>query len=79
MSGSSSEKAALANVDNVAVTQGADIAMKLLQTGVQESQLSAELYNLILQNALGQDQALGSAIGNFATGLAGGNPTAKAA
>lgn len=72
MGGSSSEAEALASIDMTAQAQGAQIAMNLLDRGVQESGLSAQLYQVILQNALQQDQQLGSAVGNFASALAGG-------
>ena len=57
-------------------TQGANIAQQLLQQGVSETQLSAGLYSQMLNLASSQDAALSSAIGNFATSLAGaGRPT----
>jgi hypothetical protein len=71
MSGSSAEAQDLANAQQVAQTQGTSIAMNLLNTGIQESQLSSQLYTQIMNQALEQDQQLGSAIGNFATALAG--------
>lgn len=65
-SGSSAEAADLANVDNTMASQGASIALNLLNSGVQESQLSAQLYGSLMNTALSQDQQLSSAIGNLA-------------
>lgn len=62
MSGSSAEAADLANVQNTIVSQGAGIAQSLLQTGVQEAGLAANLYSSIMTTALQQDNQLGSAI-----------------
>lgn len=64
--------AALQDMQNAALmgkTQGANIAMNLLNTGIQESQLSAALYEQILNLTLSQDQRLSSAIGNFAASM----------
>lgn len=67
MSGSSAEAADLANVQNTIVSQGASIAQGLLQTGVQEAGLAANLYSSIMQTALQQDTQLGSAITSLAS------------
>jgi hypothetical protein len=77
MSGSSAEAQDLANAGQVASTQGANIAMSLLNTGISETQLSSQLYTQIMNEALAQDQQLGSAIGNFASALAGGGTTVR--
>jgi hypothetical protein len=77
MSGQPAEAQALAQAEMAAQTQGAQTAMSLLNSGLQASQMSAELYNMILQNSLNQDRELGSAVSNFATAMAGGNPLAK--
>lgn len=74
-SGSSAEGQELAAVDQQMTTQGAGIAMNLLQTGLSESQMSSQLYQTILGNALQEDQALGQAIGRFSSALAGGGQT----
>jgi hypothetical protein len=79
MSGSSSEVAALADIDQTATFQGAQLAQRMIETGINEAQLSTRLYAALMQQALERDQQLGSAIGSFATALAGGNPFAKAA
>ena len=79
MSGQPAEAQALAQAEMAAQTQGAQTAVALLNSGLQASQMSAELYNMILQNSLNQDRELGSAVSNFATAMAGGNPLAKPA
>lgn len=76
MTGSSAEAEDLAAVDQTVAQQGTQIATNLLQQGISEQQgginalgLSADLYQQILNTALQRDQALGSAIGNFASSL----------
>jgi hypothetical protein len=75
-SGSSAEAQDVAHIDQTAATQGADIAMKLLQTGVGEvtqgisaQGLSSQLYQYLMEQALSRDQQLGTSIGNFASSL----------
>lgn len=70
MSGSSSEIASLANIDQTTAAQGAEIAMKLLDKGIQQSQLSSLLYQTILKNAMEQDKEMGAAVGRFSAALA---------
>lgn len=70
--GSSAEQQELAAVDQQISTQGAGIAMQLLNTGVNETNLSAQLYSEIMKSALAEDQGLATAIGGFASSLAGG-------
>ena len=72
MSGSSAEQQDLANVDTQIQAQGAQQAMSLLQTGINESGIASNLYNNILQTSLGQSNQLSSAFSNFAGSLAGG-------
>lgn len=72
MSGSSAEAQDLANVDQQVQSQGTNIAMQLLQQGVQETGMSSQLYNTIMNANLQQDQNLGGAISNFASSVAGG-------
>lgn len=72
MSGSSAEQADLARADQSAQTQGAEIAMQLLQQGVNESGLAAGLYKEILNGALEKDKSLGEAFTNFAQSFGGG-------
>lgn len=57
----------MANVDMTAQTQGAQLALQLLQQGVTESQLSSQLYESLINQSLQSNQALASAIGNFAS------------
>lgn len=75
--GSSAEQQELAAVDQQISTQGAGIAMQLLNTGVNETNLSAQLYSEIMKSALAEDQGLATAIGGFASSLAGGGNTVK--
>ena len=77
MSGSSAEQQDLANADAQARTQGASIAMQLLNTGINESSLSAQLYEKIMQNSMQNDQNLQSAITGFASSMAGTSPNSK--
>jgi hypothetical protein len=72
MSGSSSEQQELSAVDSNAQAQGEQLALQLLNSGIQESQLSSQLYQNILNGQLEQDKNLSSAIGNFASSVAGG-------
>lgn len=72
MSGSSAEQQDLAHVDQAMQAQGAELAMSLLQQGVSESNLSSQLYKGIMDNALKQDESLGTAFSSFASSLAGG-------
>jgi hypothetical protein len=69
MTGSSAEAQDLANVQQQAASQGADIATKLLQTGITESQLSDQIYGELLKTSIAQDGQLQSAVGNFASSL----------
>lgn len=71
MSGSSAEATDLAAVDSQAQSQGANIALNLLNSGVSETQLSAQLYQSIMQNALQSDQQFGSSLSNLAGQLSG--------
>ncbi len=66
MSGSSAESTDLANVDNQAVTQGTQIALQLMQQGVQDTQISAQLYGELMNNAMSTDKSLVSALGALA-------------
>ena len=74
MTGSSGESEALANVDQTTASQGANIAMQLLNTGIQESQLSASIYEQLMQVQLAQDAQLGNSISAFAIAASGGIP-----
>lgn len=79
MSGSSSEQTDLANVDNTVISQGANIATNLLTTGVNEANLSAQLYSQILNASLSEDQHLGSALATLASSAARPTINVKAA
>lgn len=70
MTGSDAEARDLAAIDTSIVAQGTDVAMKLMQQGVSETNLSAELYNNIMHNALAEDASLGQALSSFAQSLA---------
>lgn len=72
LSGSTSEATALAGVDRQAAGQVFDIANSLLQTGIKESGLSAEIYGQILGQVNAENGQLSSAISNFAAAAAGG-------
>ena len=75
-SGSSAEQQDLNNLAQSVQAQGAQIATGLLQTGIQESQLSTSIYEKLMQTQIQQDQALSGAIANFAGALAGGGAKA---
>jgi hypothetical protein len=70
-SGSSAEQQELSAVDAQAQAQGAQIAMGLLNTGINETGMSAGLYEEMLKNTLSSDQELGKAFGSFASSLSG--------
>jgi hypothetical protein len=72
LSGSTMEAQALANVDQTVAAQGFQMADQLYQQGVQESGMASNLYQQIMQVNAQSDAALSSAIGNFASALAGG-------
>jgi hypothetical protein len=74
MSGSSAEAQDLANLQQTIASQGASMALNLLNTGVSETQLSSQLYSAIMQQNMTQNQELSGAIANFATAAAGGTP-----
>ena len=65
-SGSTAEMTDLSNVDATMSSQGANIALSLLNSGVSESNLSASLYGQLMQTALQQDNILSQAIGSLA-------------
>jgi len=78
MSGSSAEQQDIAAAHERAHNAAAQIALQLLSQGsamvgqaVNTEGLAAQIYQAISRDALAQDQALGSAIGNFAGALAG--------
>lgn len=78
-SGSSAEAQDIQAASDRALAAGQDVAMKLLQQGstmvgqaANTEGLAAQLYGTIINDALTRDNALGAAIGNFASSLAGG-------
>jgi hypothetical protein len=70
MSGSSAEMQDLNNLAQTTVSQGADIANKLLQTGVSEQQFASGLYQNLMATAMEQDKNMSNAISNFTGALA---------
>lgn len=77
MSGSSAEMQEISSAEMRGKTEGANIAMNLLQTGISESGLAAGLYQDIMKNALDQDKELGSALSTFGSSLGGGTGAGK--
>lgn len=69
MTGSSAEAQDLANVQQQAAAQGAQIATTLLQAGINETNLSGQIYSELLKTSIAQDSQLESAVGNFASSL----------
>lgn len=69
MAGSSAEAQDLAAVDNQASSQGANIAMGLMQQGISEAQLAQGIYGQLLNASVAQNAQLSSAIGSFASSL----------
>lgn len=67
----------LAHVDQVAATQGVQIATQLLQQGVSETGLSEQIYSQLLNLSLQQNAGLSSAIGKFATSLVPGSSSGR--
>ena len=70
MSGSSAEQQDLQNAATNGVTQATNLATQLLNTGIRQSEFSAQLYQGIMNQSMQQDQALGQSIGNLAAALA---------
>ena len=60
----------LANVDMQASAQGGQLAIQLLNTGLNETQLSAQLYEHLMQNSLQQNGQLSQGVGSLANALA---------
>lgn len=72
MSGSSAEAQDLANLQGTVSGQGAQMALQLLQSGINETGMASTLYSQIMNSALERDKNLGSAISSFASAAAGG-------
>ena len=70
MSGSSAEATDLANAQQTVNSQGTQIAMQLLQQGVNETNLSSQLYAQIMSANLQNDNQLGNALTTLAAGAA---------
>ena len=80
MSGSSAEAQDIQNLHNRIVSQGADMALKLFQQGLSETQISSRLYQIIMNEAIAQDQQLSQGISSMVTALAAmSKPLAAAA
>lgn len=71
MSGSTAEQQELNNIDLQAQAQGFNIAANLLSQGVNETGLSANIYNNLLGINQKEQEATGNAISNFASALGG--------
>ncbi len=71
-SGSSAEAQDLANAQAAGVAQATQTAQSLLSTGIQQSQLSDQLYQDIMNQSMQEDQDLSGAFGTFASALPGG-------
>jgi hypothetical protein len=81
MPGSSAEQQDLQALSDRMVGQGAQIATQLFNQGLSEAQFSAQLYEIIMNQATQQDAGLSSAIANLSSSLAlaGTMQTRKAA
>jgi hypothetical protein len=71
LTGSQQEQQALAQIDLQAQTQSFSIADKLLQQGIDETQLSSGIYENLLKINQQQTKDTGSAIANFASSING--------
>jgi hypothetical protein len=71
LSGSTMEADALNNVDRQAAAQTFQMADQLLQTGLNATGMSDQLYSGILNATLGQNKELSDALGSFAAELMG--------
>ena len=70
MSGSSAEMQDLNNLAQTTVSQGADIANKLLATGVSQQQFAAGLYQNLMATSMQQDTNMSNAIAGFTNAMA---------
>ena len=73
MEGSSSETQDLAAAQQQGVAQANAMAMQLLSSGMQSTNMSDQMYQDIMNQSMTQDQNLSAAIGNFAA-MAAGEP-----
>jgi len=72
LSGSSMETQELSQVDLNAVSAGATTAIKLYDQGLQDANISQEIYRTLLSTDVAQQQQTGNAIANLAAALSGG-------
>lgn len=70
MSGSSAEMQDLNNLAQTTVSQGADIANKLLATGVNQQQFASGLYQNLMATSMQQDTNMSNAIAGFTNAMA---------
>ena len=77
MSGSSAEMNDLSNLAYTTVSQGANIASQLMQTGVNEQQFASGLYQNLMAQSVAQDTAMSNAMAGFTNAMAGGYARAQ--
>lgn len=70
--GSAQEVQDIARLQQQAVISGATLADQLLQQGISESNMSADIYKSLVSNNTNLNAQTTSAVGNLATALAGG-------
>ena len=70
MAGSSAEMQDLNNLAQTTMSQGADIANKLLATGVSEQQFASGLYQNLMATSMQQDTNMSNAISGFTNAMA---------
>lgn len=69
--GSSAEAQDIANTQAQMAGQGANVAMQLYSQGVSEEQVAAQIQEGLLSNTIQSDASFTSALGTFASALAG--------
>lgn len=72
MSGSSAEAQDVSNSKIAEAGQASNIAQQLYSQGISDAQISTQLYDTIMHQAMQEDADLSSAVGNFAYAMAGG-------
>lgn len=77
-SGSSAEQQELAAVDSNAQGQESQLALQLLNTGINETGMASQLYQQLMKNSITQDNQLGTSIANFASAAGGGGTNVNA-
>ena len=73
MSGSSAEQQEIQQAQQNAQAQGTQIAMQLMQQGVSDTQMSAQIYDNIIKNTMTSDKDFASAFTNLAGVVGGGS------